>query len=165
MALVVKEEKTFEPAPEGVRQAVCCDVVDLGLRETEFQGQKRNRHVVKFVFQIPDRGENGRRLTVSQQFTLTFNDRGKLRPFVESVLGRKLDRQELRDGFDLENLLGLNVMVQIVHVAVGDRTFANIASAQPFLTKYGEPLEVEDYTRQCDRDQEAGGARQVRLWK
>ena len=52
MPIYVDSPKTFVPAPEGQHNAVCCDVVDLGVIETEYNGQKSKNHKVRLVFQI-----------------------------------------------------------------------------------------------------------------
>lgn len=41
MVLQSKIGGDYMPHPEGIHPAVCVDVIDLGLVETEFQGQRR----------------------------------------------------------------------------------------------------------------------------
>ena len=46
MSIIAKKElSTFTPAPEGLHQAVCCDVVDLGLKNTPW-GDKHKIRIV-----------------------------------------------------------------------------------------------------------------------
>ena len=152
--LVVKNNTKYELAPQGVYQSVISKVTDLGPKEVEFEGKKQFREQVQFELQIAERNSVGRRYTVKRTFNKNLHERGLLRPFVEAVLGRALDADELgASGFDLDQLLGTNLMTQLVHVNVNGRTFANINSVQPFNAKSGEAMEIED-----ERDE-------VTLWK
>lgn len=60
MAFYAKKSKSnFEPAPQGLHHAVCCDVVDLGVQETKF-GKKE---MLQIRWQLEERMEgNGRYL-------------------------------------------------------------------------------------------------------
>ena len=49
LTLTSKDGGDFKPHPEGIHPAACVDVVDLGLVETEFQGQKSMVNKVKHV--------------------------------------------------------------------------------------------------------------------
>ena len=40
----------FKPHPEGIHSAVCVDVIDLGMVESEFQGQRRLVNKVRLAF-------------------------------------------------------------------------------------------------------------------
>lgn len=150
MPLIAKDDRRFQPAPEGIHQAVCVDVVDLGIVESEFQGRRTSRHMVRIVFQIEARMENGRRYTVSRMFNCTLNEKGNLRPFLESWRGRKFGAEEIKNGFDLETLIGVNARIQVLH---NERGYADIVSIQP-IGKNDPRLEPEDYVRQQDRQQE-----------
>ena len=44
--------KKYTPAPAGTHQAVCVDVVDLGVIEKTWQGKTRRQPCVQFRFQI-----------------------------------------------------------------------------------------------------------------
>ena len=90
MPIIAKESSgDFTPAPEGLHQAVCVDVVDLGMQDNPFQpGQKRRR--VRIVWQINELMENGDRFTASRIFTNSLNEQGALRPSLEAWRGRSL---------------------------------------------------------------------------
>ena len=51
LVLQCKESNDFKPHPEGIHPAICVDVIDLGLVETDFQGQKKMVNKVKLVFE------------------------------------------------------------------------------------------------------------------
>ena len=67
MSLVLESKVggDFKPHLEGIHPAVCVDVIDLGLVETEFQGQRRLVNKVRLVFETEQRNEDGQELHAS----------------------------------------------------------------------------------------------------
>jgi hypothetical protein len=140
--------KTFTPAPEGLHQAVCVDVVDLGLVE----GPWGAKPTVEIRWELDlTHEETGRPFLVSKRFTLTLNEKGNLRPMLEAWRGRKFTPQEL-EGFDLERLLGVSCQLQLVHV-LSDRggLFANVQAVVPLGRGMTKLRPSEDYVRVCHR--------------
>jgi hypothetical protein len=138
----------FEPAPEGLHQAVCCDVVELGLVENEWG----RREMIELRWQLVLLREDGKPYLVSRRFTRSLHEKSALRPFLEGWRGKTLTPEELR-GFDLERLIGVNCMVQILHRRTSSgRVYAAVQNAYPLLK--GTPkLEVVGYTRVKDREE------------
>lgn len=147
MALIAKEEKKeYTPAPEGVVQAVCCDVIDLGIMDGMF-GPK---HAVEFRWQIDAAMDTGKPYLVAKRLTLSLHEKSGLRKDLEAWLGRKMTEAE-RAGFDLEQMVEENCQLLIVHKHTEDgRTFANVGAIMP-LGKGQQRLAVREYTRQKDR--------------
>ena len=148
MAIVAKDtRKEFTPAPEGLHQAVCVDVVDLGLQETPWGAKAK----VRLVWQIEAvNPETGKRFLVSSLFTLSLNEKARLRHLLEAWRGKKFSQGEL-GGFDLEKLLNANCQIQIVHALSDDgRIWANVQAAVP-LGKGMTKMRAEDYVRVKDR--------------
>ncbi|MBA3768052.1 MAG: hypothetical protein H0W99_13935 [Acidobacteria bacterium] len=142
---------SFTPAPEGVFQAVCCDVVDHGTVTQEYAGEIRSRHVIELKWQLDQLMDNGTPFLVSQRFTASLHEKSKLLPFIESWRGKKLTAEDLKT-FDIEDYIGRNCMLQIVHnVGRNGQTYANVQSIQPYLERYGAEMEVSGYTRVIDR--------------
>ena len=164
MAIIAKEStREWTQVPEGLHQAVCCDVIDLGLVKTEW-GEKPK---VKLVFQIalfddnggelynPDFTEVDRRFEVNRPFGLSLSEKSLLRPFLEAWRGRKFTKEEL-SGFDLENLIGANCQVQIIHnITDQGRTFSNIQAIVP-LGRGMAKIHAQDYVRVKDRAKAQG---------
>lgn len=144
--------KDFIPAPEGLHQAVCVDVVDLGLVETKW-GMKPK---VRIVWQINEEEPGtGKRFVVMSTYTLSLSEKAILRHHLEAWRGRKFTQQEL-EGFDLEKLLGVNCQVQLVHnVAEGGRTYANV-QAVVALAKHMPKIVPENFVRMKDRPKQQG---------
>lgn len=155
MTLIAKDDgRDFTPHPEGQYRAVCCDVIDLGQVESRFENKVKMKHKCRVVFQTEAKMEDGRPfLLYGAKLTVTLNEKGALRPFLESWRGKAFTADELK-GVDLENLLGINAVVQVVHNVVGDRTYANISAIMKPM-KGMEPLSVHDYVRFKDRDPNA----------
>lgn len=138
----------FTPAPEGLHQAVCVDVVDQGLRQTQW-GEK---HKVQIRWQIDQADEKtGRPFLVTASYTLSLHKKANLRQHLEAWRGQRFSEDELQ-GFDLEKLLGVNCQLQIVH-SIGDEgsVFANVQAIVPLGKGMVHLRPSADYVRVCDR--------------
>jgi hypothetical protein len=148
--------KTFTPAPSGVHQAVCVDVVDLGMLETTWQNQTKKQHKVNVAFQIAEDREDGKPYLVFKRYTLSLHPKAGLRKDLESWRGKQFTREE-ELGFDIERLIGVNCLLNVTHNHVGDRTYANVVSIMP-LAKGMPPIKARDYIRKVDRQPETAPA-------
>jgi hypothetical protein len=153
MAIEVREpESNFTPAPEGLHVAACCDVVDLGLRDTGF-GEK---HQVEIRWMLEDENERGLRYIVRRRYTASLSEKASLRKDLETWRGRKFAPAELK-GFDLEKLLGAGCQVQVVHKMTDQgKTFANVSAVIPLGKGQQSPGVSPDYIREVARAK--GGA-------
>lgn len=146
-------ESKFTPAPEGLHQAVCVDVHDMGLQKTPW-GEKHKVLIVWQIEQIND--ETGKRFDVRNFYTLSLSEKANLRRDLECWRGRKFTEDEL-GGFDLDKLLGANCQLQIVHnLSDEGKTYANIQAVVPFSAKLGPKLQPQDYVRLKDRAKAQG---------
>lgn len=121
-------DSTFTPAPEGLHLAVCVDVQDLGLVITQW-GEKNK---VRVTWQIEGiNGETGRPYEASRSYNNSLHEKAALRKDLESWRGRKFTKVELA-GFDLEQLLGVNCQLQIMHQQGDDDVlYANVETVLP----------------------------------
>lgn len=152
MPIVARDtRKEFTPAPEGLHQAVCVDVVDLGLQDTPWGSKQK----VDLRWQIDQQNEEtGKPFLVTKRYTLSLNEKATLRQHLEAWRGKKFTQEEL-GGFDLERLLGVNGQVQVVHNLADDgRVFANVQAVVP-LGKGMTKIRPQDYVRVCERDKTA----------
>jgi hypothetical protein len=174
-----KGNGVYVTAPQGTHQGVIVDIIDLGMVEDK----KYNKvsHNIQFVYQLSEviteealreaaakKGVTvteemlkrvGNRITIRSapfNFALSFKTAQKqtaLTSYLETVLGRELGDDE-RKGFDLESLLGLNLLLTVQHKKGEDgRVFANVISAAPWATRFGALIEAVNYTRVADREQ------------
>jgi hypothetical protein len=124
MILQCKEAREFIPHPEGIHPAVCVDVMDLGLVETEFQGERRMVNKVKLVFESEQKTDDGKNCYVSKNFTASLHPKAKLAEFLGKWRGRPILPGET---IDLNKLIGASCTLVVSHQQnVHGRTFASI---------------------------------------
>ena len=126
MSLVLESKAggDFKPHVEGIHPAVCVDVIDLGLVETEFQGQRRLVNRVRLVFETEQRNDEGKNCVISKTFTASLHAKAKLAEFLGKWRGKPVVPGE---SIDLAKLIGANCTLVISHQQnmVG-RTYASI---------------------------------------
>ena len=124
MVLQCKDSGDFKPHPEGIHPAVCVDVMDLGLVETDFQGQKKMVNKVKLVFESEQKTDDGKVCTVSKNFTASLHPKAKLAEFLGKWRGRPVVPGET---IDLAKLLGASCTLVISHQQnMTGKTYASI---------------------------------------
>jgi hypothetical protein len=126
MSLVLESKPggDFKPHVEGIHPAVCVDVIDLGLVETEFQGEKRLVNKVRIFFETEQRNEEGKNCIITKTFTASLHPKARLAEFLSKWRGRPIVPGE---SIDLAKLIGANCTLVISHQQnmVG-RTYASI---------------------------------------
>ena len=138
-------KKVFVPCPDGRHQAVCVDLVDMGIDPV--YGKPR----LRLVFQIAEAdATTGRRYDVALFCNNSLHEKANLRRWLTSWFGRPLLQAEL-EGFELETLIGRNAIVTVIPStkANGDPS-ALIAALQPCPPDRPRLVPV-DYTRAQDR--------------
>lgn len=148
MSIIAKDSKgEFTPAPEGLWQAVCCDVVDQGMQTSQW-GMS---HRVQIRWQLEELDpKSGKPYMVVKGYRLSLHTKSALRPMLEAWRGKKFTAQEL-EGFDLEVLIGVNCQVQVIHNAKPDgNVYSNVQAVVPLgkgtpkLTVRGEYVRAKD---------------------
>lgn len=147
MSLVVSAGADFAPAPAGLHQAVCVDVHDLGMVQTEFG----TRHKVAIIWVIDQLDDAGKPHEARKVFGFSLSTKARLRSDLEAWRGRPFTAQELL-GFDLEILIGVNCQLQIQHVVKADKTYANVVSLVPLAKGMPKIVPPKGYVRRKDRD-------------
>jgi len=126
----------IEPVEAGVHQAICIRYYDLGTHHYEWQNKEISAQKVLIMWEMPDeRIEiDGKDLprALSKEYTRSLHKKAKLRGDLESWRGKGFTEKEL-EGFDLDNILGKNCMLNIVHNQTEKATYANIASVMPLM--------------------------------
>lgn len=126
----------FPPTPEGLHQATCYGVIDIGTQHQEKWDTDVRKVVV--VWELPEQridvDRDGQKVSlpraISKIFTLSLHQKSSLRKYLTSWRGRSFSEKELK-GFNLENLLGVKAQLQIIHQHKADRVFANIEAIIP----------------------------------
>jgi len=114
------------PVSAGVHIALCTRIVDIGTQFSERFGNSQRK--IMFTWEVPDdtvliEGEEKPKF-ISKEYTLSLNEKAKLRADLESWRGKKFTDSEL-NGFDLVNVLGKACQIQVLH---NDKGYANISS-------------------------------------
>jgi hypothetical protein len=150
------EKKDYTPATEGLWQAVCADVIDLGLVKDSF-GEKHKVKIVWLTEEIDQK--NNRNMQVSKRYNLSLHEKATLRKDLESWRGRKFNQEELKK-FDLEKLIGANCQLSISHnVKDEGEVYANVQAVVPLGKQTGKMRVPDDYVRFIDRDKSNGNGR------
>lgn len=126
--LILKKSKDFLPAPEGVHDAVCVDVVDLGLVETTWQGHTKKTHKVRIAWEIDKEMPEGKgRFIVMGRYTFSMDKKSNLRKMLKSWRGRDFTKEEM-EGFDLEKIISAPCQIVVTHNDKDGVTYCNIES-------------------------------------
>lgn len=118
-----------ELAPEGVHNAVCIHVVDLGTQEVkDFKDPEKVNKVrkVQLAFQlVEEETESGENVVVYKMYTFTNSPKSNLMKDLKAWIGAK----EVADGdFEMDSVLGKACSITIEHKTSEKGTFANITN-------------------------------------
>ena len=139
----------FTPAPSGVHQAVCVDVVDMGVMQVTWKGETKKQHKIRLVWQIEELMDDARPFIVQKRYTASVGDKANLRKDLESWRGRPFTDVELA-GFDVESVIGANCLLNVMQVQKDGETYANVTAVMP-IKKGMTKLTPRDYVRVQDR--------------
>jgi hypothetical protein len=150
MGLIVKKEKGFDPVPAGVHQGVCYAVYDLGTQHNKVFD--KYSHQALIIWEIPSERieiqKDGQTMSlprvVSKTYTLSFDDRANFKKDLISWRGREFSEEE-QQGFDISRLVGVNGMLNIIHVSKDGKTYGNLSAILP-LYKGISKVEPENPT-------------------
>lgn len=149
------ESKDFPQAPEGLHPAVCVDVWEIWTeqRPEEFGGGLVDK--TRIVWQIDQTYENDKgetvRYEVSMMYTASLHEKAKLRQHLKSWRGRDFTDEEL-EGFELENILGVNCQLQVLHRISGKgKKYANVSTIVPVHKGDEKLIVTSDFIRHKDR--------------
>lgn len=134
MALIAKDNaKDFSPLEAGTHMGRVCGIVHIGTITDNIKGTDVTRNRVYISFEVPEAlKDDGKPHTIGQEFTLSMNKQGNLLPFIESMLGIKLDKEQTKE-FDVFTLVGKTALLNVIHSVpnADGNVFANIKSVSP----------------------------------
>lgn len=139
----IKSESTFTPAPDGVHNAICVDVVDLGMVE----GMYGEKHKLKIVWEIEDKMESGKPFIVSKRYTVSLHDKSTLRKDLKSWRGKDFTAEEM-SGFELDDVIGVSCQLVVVHSEREGTVYSNVSNVLKAKSKLAPD---GGYTRVKDR--------------
>lgn len=126
--LILKKKTDFLPAPEGLHNAVCVDVVNLGLVDTVWMNKVRKVHKVRIAWELDIEMPDGKgRFVAMNRYTFSMDPKSNLRKALKSWRGQDFTQEEM-NGFDLEKIVGASCQILITHTEKEGVTYANISS-------------------------------------
>lgn len=155
--MIVSKGTDFEPCPEGVHNAVCVDVVDLGVVDGPFGA----KHKCRIVWEVEATMEDGRRFTVGEMYSASLHEKSNLHKHLKAWRGRAFTSDELK-AFDLEKVVGVPCQLVVSHRDKDGTIYANvqtvIKAGATKLTPSGAYQRVKD--RPADQQRKPAGASQ-----
>lgn len=116
-----REDKPRVLPAEGVHPARCFWIIDLGTQKGEYLGQPKEQHKVYFGFELADslhvfdEAKGPQPLAVYEEFTMSIDPKSNLGPFIEKWRDKKFTEQEVKDGWDVFQLIGKPLALDIGH--------------------------------------------------
>lgn len=150
MAIMASKGSSFETCPAGSFAAVCCDVIDLGMVKSDYQGKIKAQHKVCIVWQIDEAQASGKPFLPRKRYTVSLHEKATMRKDLESWRGRAFTEDELQ-GFDLEKLIGVGAMISVVQAAAKGNVYANVTAVMRPPKGLTPPAIEPSYVRVQDR--------------
>lgn len=106
--------------PEGTHVGTLVQIIDLGEQLNLFsEVEGATQRKLYLTFEIPsEKLDDGRPMVIGKELTASFHSKSRLRPIVESLLGRTLKEGDLADATQtLKATLGKSAFVEVEQVA------------------------------------------------
>ena len=151
-------KKTYELIPNGMYEAVCSDIIDLGVQHSNGKYGEKDTLQVLIIWELPeltyeDADGNKHPRTVRKRYTQSTDAKATIRKHLESWRGRPFTEEELVE-FDLDNVLGCGCQIQIMQEQSDDggKTYENIKNIVPLKREYWtEPTHKTSFELKSDR--------------
>lgn len=125
----------FQPAPKGTIDAVCIDVIDLGVRPTPWG----DKHQEKLVFEIDAVKENGYRFIVSRIVNISNHEKSTRRMLLDKWLAQSSSQIAIARGIRGQSLIGMPARIVLKHVEKYGQTYINIKEILPAGSTHLKP--------------------------
>jgi hypothetical protein len=127
------DDSRFTPHPEMQAVSSCVDVIDMGEKVEAFEGNPEKLvHKVVLGYRTGETNEAGECIDVFTEFTLSMNEKAKLRKHLEAWRGKPYSEDAIEQGVPLHKLVGQPALLSIAHkTSKKGRTYAVIASISP----------------------------------
>ena len=127
-----------ELIPSGNYVARCYQMLQIGTVEETIMGTPKKLHKVRIGWELPNelkvfKEEKGEQpLVISQEYTLSMNEKSNLRKTLASWRGKDFTDSEA-EKFDITVLIGVPCMINIIHKPSkdGSKHFESISSVTP----------------------------------
>jgi len=130
MALTISDSGggTFEQAPQGMHNATCFRLVDVGTHDETYEGDTKKRHSIFIYWELNDaKMEDGQPFSIMKQYTLSLNEKSALYKDLCAWRKKQFTDEELK-GFDLTSILGVTCDLDIGETKTGKSKVVNVYS-------------------------------------
>lgn len=125
MSAIPKGSGARELTPEGVHNANCVQVIDLGTQTVTFKGEERQSRQVQLAFELADeKTSEGNAFVSYRKYTYSSSPKSNLMKDLRAWLGK----DKVTGDFEMDTLLGKPAMITIEHSETERGTFANITN-------------------------------------
>lgn len=93
------EARDFELPTAGLYPAMLIAIIDLGTHDETYGGKTSKKRQLQFVWELTSEVDsNGETFVVAQSYTWSLHKKSKLRPLMETLLGRELTEEQFNPG-------------------------------------------------------------------
>ena len=112
-----------ELPPAGNHLARVYQIIHIGTVTSDFKnedGSEKTINKVRIGWELPNEmrvfkeGADEQPMSMSQEYTLSMNEKANLRKLIEGILGVALEEKEA-ESFDVVKLIGMSCMIQVNH--------------------------------------------------
>lgn len=143
-----------ELIPAGNYIARCYQMIEIGTVVENYLGEQRSVRRVRIGWELPEEKrifnqEKGEQpFVISQEYTLSLNEKATLRKMLASWRGKDFSEEEAK-AFDVTKLLGVACMLNIIHKTnkEGSRTYEQIGSVSPLPKSVKCPPQINSTVR------------------
>ncbi len=139
---------SYTPVERGTYVARCYEMIHLGSAIENIKGKEKMINKVRITWELPTElkefreGDGEKPFVVSQDYTLSTNEKSNLRKMIEGWRGKEFTDEEAAS-FDITKLLGLPCMINVIHrTAASKKVYANVASVSRLPKKMECPPQV-----------------------
>jgi hypothetical protein len=145
----IKHKGPSQQASNGTHNAVCADVVDVGVKPTKFGPKPK----LKIVYLIEERDQVGQPIRVDDYYNASIHEKAKLYGTVKTLTGT-YPKVDAAGEFDTDSMIGRQCQIKTAQRVTSKGTFANITDITPppkGAPRVAIPL---DFVRAKDRPQQ-----------
>ena len=138
------------PTP-GLHNAVLIDVIDKGLQTWEFNGESKQTHKIRLLWEVEEKTSGGKPMRAAKSYTKSLGLNSPLRTMLCSWLGGEMSEQEI-DDIDTDDLIGRPAQVLVV-------SYVKDGESRVYVKEVRKPLEDKqlkpsgEFIQMKDRDE------------